>query len=484
MTQPATAMSAVLSPITPGSVFISYAHLDDERPPGRDDVAGWVTYFWGELRFELTQVGVGRAALWLDRYQIEKAEKFTPKIEAALADARVILPILSPNWADRDWCKKEVTRFTEQQVEGRDLENDVVPVFKTEIPPTVKHNLPPILLERQGYEFFRREPTGRLSEFYWRGLRNELDYLELVKEIALRIRDRFYVDPPPSPEPIRAARGRTVFVAVPTDELRDAWLRLVNDLRADGFTVLPMDDRLPDTAAKVEEEVCSALRLADLAVYLLGESDGVIPVGGTEGIVRQQLGLARTLALAGQPLPRILWAPKWLPDAQVGKRDPFKVIGRYDGLKEGEQVYAEPVTELSQWLRDLLGPRGAAPSTLPSVFIAGVTCADDQHVGMLANALQLAGRDVEALFAGAPTPARPAQPGMVLLAWGDADEAALVARLEALESLGRRAVLRLPGADEAARARFFRKGIVSLPMRDLPADRAAALALLRQLEPQ
>ena len=52
--------------------------------------------------------------------------------------------------------------------------------------------------------------------------------------------------------------------------------------------------------------------------------------------------------------PRILWAPKWLTDRTKGKRDPFEVVQRFGGLGPGEEVYAEEVTDLSQWLRGRL----------------------------------------------------------------------------------------------------------------------------------
>ncbi len=86
-----------------GTVFVSYARADDERMPFHSSAdlgagLGWVSFFWQMLRFALTNAGLHQAKLWLDRYQIEPAECFTEKIEAALKEARLIVPILSPNW--------------------------------------------------------------------------------------------------------------------------------------------------------------------------------------------------------------------------------------------------------------------------------------------------------------------------------------------------------------------------------------------------
>ena len=82
-------------PSRAGTVFISYARADDEKPPHDDTAQGWVTFLWDQLRWELTTRGAKQAKLWLDRYQIDPAESFTPKIEAAVKEAAVILPILS-----------------------------------------------------------------------------------------------------------------------------------------------------------------------------------------------------------------------------------------------------------------------------------------------------------------------------------------------------------------------------------------------------
>ena len=156
-------------------MFISYARADDERPPFDDAVQGWVTFFWHQLRFELTNAGVHQADLWLDRYEIEPAEDFTKKIEAALHDAKLLILFLSPNWAQRPWCLREVTHFAELR---SDAAEKTVIVKKLDLPPGI--NLPPglkeILESREGYKFFAKEPTGDITEFYWRGLQDQKAY--------------------------------------------------------------------------------------------------------------------------------------------------------------------------------------------------------------------------------------------------------------------------------------------------------------------
>jgi len=98
----------------------------------------------------LTNAGLPEAKLWLDRYEIEPAEEFTEKIRAALQQARLLVPILSANWIQREYCLKELKEFI---ATGTGRHNDIVLVKKQE-PPTI----PDLLKNREGYEFFTKDP--------------------------------------------------------------------------------------------------------------------------------------------------------------------------------------------------------------------------------------------------------------------------------------------------------------------------------------
>ena len=470
------------TPAYGGSVFISYARADDEAPPFETAVQGWVTFFWHQLRFELTNAGVHQAKLWLDRYAIEPAEDFTDKIDEALRHASLIVPILSPNWVQRPWCRKEIARFCE--LHGPDGKDRIVLVVKRE--PPAEH-VPEPLRNRLGYRFFAEDPTGTVREFYWRGLQDRQAYLDIVRDMADRIAKRL-LDAPAKPAVDASPRtGRTVYVAASPDELRDARQRLVNDLRHAGYAVLPEEDRLPDTLSRAEEAVRGMLASAETSVHLFGAGEGAKPDGGDESVTRLQLRLARERAAASpQGFPRILWAPKWLPSDPDLKRDPFDVVKRFGGSNPGEEVYGEEVTNLSQWLRGRLAgpPQGAASTGAPSLLlVAGAAAADDDLVGTLANRLQGSVARVQPLFFGDPPPSADPAAAIVLVPWGEADRAGLDGLLAALAPLSARiVVLRLPGGDEVAKRRFFADNVYAEKLDALPADRSAARALLARLE--
>jgi hypothetical protein len=428
----------------------------------------------------LVNEGVNQAEVWLDRYAIEPTEDFTERIDAALREARLIIPILSQNWVSRPWCQKELERFGELKKQENDEGDFIVLVKKGEVP---EQSIPALLRNREGYKFFIKEPGEDVRDFYWRGVEDETAYFDVLKRMVKWISGRMLANAQPV-KPARATSGRSIYVAAPADELRDPWQRLVNDLRGAGYIVLPAEARLPDTAAKADEAIRAALGCSEISIHFLGETEGMKPDGSNEGIVRRQLRLAREHASDVATFQRILWAPKWLPEHKNTKRDPFEVVKRFGTVLAGEDVYAEEVTDLSQWVRGRLD-RKTKPEMLQSeqlLLVAGASTDDDNLVTMLANRLQSDEIKVKALFAGDPMPASAAA-SAVLVPWGKADRASIDALLSSLSSCAPRLiVLRLPGGDESAKRRFFREGIYSELLDAVPPDRKAARELLVKVE--
>ena len=488
------------TPAIKGSVFLSYARLDDIKPPFDNTAQGWVKFFWENLRWELDQRGMRETALWLDRYQIEPAEDFTEKIEAALKEARMIITILSPKWVTRDWCLREVNRFVALHTVDGFAKDGLIPVRKIDLP---EADIPVVLRNREGYTFYAKDATGAVREFYWRGLNDKVAYDELIKRIAIWIAARFAQSPPlggpvASPPPPGGAApasaatipagaivptGQVVYLAMATDELRDARQRVANDLKGAGYVVYPSSE-LPDTAAKAEKTVRDALAKAALSVHFLGDSEGVKPDGSNEGIVRLQLRLAREFTGPTGPLPRVLWVPKWLPDNQDVKRDPFEVLKRYGTLQTGEEVFAEEATDLSQMLRARLVPFAPGARAVSRLLIAAGTPEDDDLVGTFANRLQSDEIKVKPRFSGDTEPLDNLdQMTAVLLLWGNASKDSLNGLLDAFVTKhGHITVLCLAGGDVTAKRRFFRDGIYVEQIPEIPADRKSARELLVRLE--
>src|SRR5262249_14457779 len=153
-----------------------------------------------------------------------------------------------------------------------------------------------------GYRFFVTDATGEVREFYYRGAWDKEAYLDVIKKMALWIKERF-VEAPAADEV--AATGPVVYLAAATDELRDARKRIATDLQGAGYVVYPSDG-LPDTLTHADAAIREALAKAVISVHLIGDSAGSKPDGSDEGIVPLQLRIARELSR----VPRVLWVPK------------------------------------------------------------------------------------------------------------------------------------------------------------------------------
>lgn len=470
------------------SIFISYARADDLKPPFEDTTQGWVTFFWSQLRFELTMRGAKQAELWLDRYQIEPAEAFTPKIEQALTKAKLLIAIFSTNWAQSEWCRNEVEFFEKIYTDANER---VIPIYKSEL----EREQIPVLIQgyesRVGYRFFTSDDLGTIHEFYWRGLRNQEAYYNLIKRIALFIIKRLEIVQTVSPNfpAMGLSSGmepeKTIFIAAAASDLRDARQRLVNDLKASGYIVVPDDDTLPQTSDELEKVLQAALSKAEYAVHLIGESHGITAENGTEPVVDLQLRLARKTALS-----RIIWVPRWLPNQKTDKRDPFEVMQHFEGLQESEEIHHGEVTDLSQWLRQRLQPasdtgdnlKHSTHTEINRILVSAAHNEDEVQAIDLANRLQACGYSVQLFFSNDDSPSTQSlNHTLVLIPWGQAGGADLELMLKRLTASAQTICLRLPGGDEKAKRRFFKENIVLEKLDALPENRDETLQLLNSL---
>src|SRR4051812_49625428 len=91
--------------------FLSYSHLDDRTPPDAPGAKGWIDFFIEQLRYELDVLGLPEALLWRDANKIAEAERFAPKIDAGLREARLLLAVLSRNYVKRPYCLHQGNRM-------------------------------------------------------------------------------------------------------------------------------------------------------------------------------------------------------------------------------------------------------------------------------------------------------------------------------------------------------------------------------------
>jgi TIR domain len=139
-------------------IFLSYARVDDELPPSSRDRVGWVRFFRDNLSYELRQRLAQDLRIWADETQLEPASDFAEEVEKRIQEARLFIPILSPNYLSRSWCQKELKTFLKfhPDLDRTGPNNGLLAVYKHAI--GGRDSLPVALQNRCGYRFFEVDP--------------------------------------------------------------------------------------------------------------------------------------------------------------------------------------------------------------------------------------------------------------------------------------------------------------------------------------
>ncbi len=315
-------------------IFISYSRDDDAPPPDRPNRKGFVTFLDDAIRYEFKELGPDRPATWRDTRRIAAGNQFTPEINEALKRASFLLVVLSPNWMESNWCRKELETFAKSHGPNG-LRERIIVVGNRHVDPDTR---PSLLQGQVGFQFYARnedpEDIAGDIEFFDRGEPRDERYWERIKGLAtylVRRRPR-----PPSP-PMYAPTGRTIFVAKPASDMRRGYDRVVSELIGKGHTVVPkVEDDIPlDGAIDV---IDAALAEAEIAVHLVGEKAGEAPEDQSPMV---KLQLSRSAARASKDIygkfHRVIWAPSaWTTSANASpvpieiKRHPLEVLTRFD----------------------------------------------------------------------------------------------------------------------------------------------------------
>lgn len=293
-------------------VFISYAHLDNhggEKP-------GWVERFHERLDEVLSTRLGHRAEIWRDQ-KLRGNDVFSDEIISQLANAAVLVSVITPRYVQSEWCLREATIFctVAQQPPGLKVNNKfrVFKIIKT--PPPTQDLLPAPMRETLGFEFFVRvkednseskdEADAPLELDSCYGADKEIRFNTAVARLAWDIFKTLEgmagVAAVPSSAP-------TVYLADCAYDRRQDRDALHSELTMHGYPVLP-DRALPEDEAEYRAEVTRLLERSALSVHLLGASEGLRPAGeGMDSFVVIQNALSVERARAA-PLRRVVSLP-------------------------------------------------------------------------------------------------------------------------------------------------------------------------------
>ena len=372
----------------PVQIFMSYAWKDNTIPPNDPSAeAGFVSALAEQIHYEF-DTSDSKPKLWWDRDKIDEAQQFDPLIEDAIERSSLFLIILSGHWLASAYCQQELELFRRRwkHLDDFQFQHRIILAHKTVI---TEERRPKILPRQSGFQFFTTSSDGVESPFHRRG-KGDKRFFSTAGDLGrILVRHANHKEPgpieaPPAPPPRRAVNpeAHTVYLAKPAGDMREEYLRLHEELSANGYNVTPpLDAEIPDDASAVQL-IDDALKEAVISVHLVGRGRGSTPEGLTEPIVPLQLTRAETKVvteqteIAAKPdrtkpdsprFHRIIWAPAILMngDGKLVSRGPidaFNTVGRHQA---GDQIEGESlnpfIVSLKQHLRAIPRKRKDPP---------------------------------------------------------------------------------------------------------------------------
>jgi hypothetical protein len=392
-------------------IFLSYAHDDDLTTSASEDEVGFVTFLYRMLDVKLRDLGATSAKIWLDRRRVSDGDLFDDVIDEGLRKAGLLVVVMSNNWMQRPYCMKELEAFAELRKKSgvSNVEERMIVVGKGHVD---RLRRPFELQGQEGFLFYARDETNGVSDvapFFNRGKANSQFYDrrdQLTTFLQKRV-DRIAAGAAvgtasPPDRPIAPPNGRTVYLAKPASDMKEAYARLAFELQGKGFSVAPdVTADLPSDAGALAI-VKDALAKAEASVHLVGERPGFAPEG-LDPIVKLQLVLAREKAMQNADQPqrvfrRIIWAPKILDAGEPSagpavERDPLQALERCDKQIGADKIDGDILSKFVEYLFQYLVETAPRPvATEPAgnkleVYLA-YHGADEDYAEAVAEALR------------------------------------------------------------------------------------------------
>jgi hypothetical protein len=266
-------------------VFVSYAHLDDEPPPGADE--GWITTLVRHLEQKIAQkLGYTGFRTWIDHDLAENA-RVTPTLINTVRKSATMIIFMSPGYANSAWCQKEMQAF-HQAIQSRAMSgSEVFVIHQDEI---AREDIPEALRDLTGFQFWtkhgRWDAPRRLADPLPNpGDPSDGEYFDLVVKVAHRIsaelkRIRGLIATIRLPGKIDPVKQESIFLAAVPSDLNDKRHEVQNFLEQQGYIVLPKGDDLVLDSVSPEAGLRRAIAGCKLYVQLLSGLAGK-PFPGT-----------------------------------------------------------------------------------------------------------------------------------------------------------------------------------------------------------
>jgi hypothetical protein len=338
-------------------VFVSYAHIDNERFGSQD---GWVTSFVGNLK-KLLDMALGRrdTVIWMDR-GLTGNESFPLQIETALRRSATLLVIASPSYLQSEWCTRERNAFLNAV---RDRSAAGTKIFRVDLDQFNRNAVPPEFNDLLGYDFWAKDALGnaRILGFPVFDPLRDSDYFAALTKLKVELADHLRQQgrQPGSAPGVPPSTSPTVFLADVTDDLEDRREELAAYVKQAGLNVLPQTWYPPDDYESYRRRMADDLSRSKLFVQLLSDLGGKRPPGWPS---RLPLALYEEAKRAGLPIRQ--WRSQELDVKRVEAAAPehYRLLDgpevRASGIEEFKRAVVEEATRVPKPAAPVNGSRG------------------------------------------------------------------------------------------------------------------------------
>jgi hypothetical protein len=266
-------------------IFVSYAHVDNQIPPGVNE--GWVTTLIKSLKIELGRKlgSTDIFSLWMDS-ELRGNSAATPETLEHLKNSATLVLILSPGYLASSWCHLELNTFLDQV----DIHSGCVFVVEHD---DIEERLPQ-LSDLRGYRFWRRDETGKTRTLAkpQPDPKEEREYYNLVEDLGRELVDKLKQLKNSARAPSAASQHRTptvalkprttIFLAEVTDDLQEQRNQVKRYLEQYNLQIVP--DTLyffsgDNANEQLRQAIETDLQEATLFVQLLSHSKPFRPPG-------------------------------------------------------------------------------------------------------------------------------------------------------------------------------------------------------------
>lgn len=309
-------------------IFISYAHLDNEKMPGQED--GWIELFYKSLNLKLAQrIGkMDAVKIWWDSKKLDGSKLFDNSIEEGIRSSAIMISLISPGYLQSEYCRKEMELFyNKSRAEPAGLHvgdhSRMIKVLLNNIP---YQEIPELFGKATGFPFFKAEDKDDFGDPLETS--NPL-FTQQLKDLRDAVVDIFAKFPKSegSAAPAKSENTEeggdtdkfTLFFGEVADTLRSVRKRSIAELETLGYKVLTGVPP-PEEAAAHDQKVKELLGKADLAVHLLDQFPG--REMDSDDIWYPQKQAQLSLELAPE---KLLWVPAEL-DLEEVEEAPYKTF--------------------------------------------------------------------------------------------------------------------------------------------------------------